>query len=107
MMMINNIGNASFQSRNLAHALPLQMIMVIFLLGLFLLTSSVTSGAPQRPHILFIVGDDMGWNDVGYHGSDIPTPNLDKLALGGIRLENYYVQPVCTPSRCALLSGNK
>ena len=46
-----------------------------------------------------------GWNDVGYHGSDIKTPNIDKLALSGVRLENYYVQPCCTPSRAQLLSG--
>ncbi|XP_053390526.1 arylsulfatase J-like [Mercenaria mercenaria] len=59
----------------------------------------------KRPHILFIVADDLGFNDVGYHGSEIKTPNIDKLALSGVRLENYYVQPVCTPTRGQLLSG--
>ncbi|XP_078071098.1 arylsulfatase B [Mustelus asterias] len=58
-----------------------------------------------RPHIVFILADDYGWNDIGYHGSEIRTPVLDKLSAQGVRLENYYVQPLCTPSRSQLLSG--
>lgn len=58
-----------------------------------------------RPHILLIVADDLGFNDVGYHGSQIKTPNIDYLAMTGVRLENYYVQPLCTPTRGQLLTG--
>lgn len=58
-----------------------------------------------RPNIIYIVADDMGWKDVGYHGSDIKTPNLDKLAATGARLEQYYAQPMCTPTRAALMTG--
>ncbi|KAG8456519.1 hypothetical protein GDO86_002341 [Hymenochirus boettgeri] len=65
---------------------------------------SVTAASPP-PHIVLIVADDFGWNDVGYHGSEIRTPNLDKLSAHGVRLDSYYVQPVCTPSRSQLLSG--
>ena len=63
------------------------------------------SSRTTKPHIVFILADDYGWNDIGYHGSEIKTPNLDELAAGGVKLENYYVQPVCSPSRSQLLSG--
>ncbi|KAH3695049.1 hypothetical protein DPMN_082532 [Dreissena polymorpha] len=59
----------------------------------------------KQPHILLVVADDYGFHDIGYHGSEIRTPNLDNLAHGGVRLENYYVQPICTPTRSQLLSG--
>lgn len=62
------------------------------------------SPAP-RPNIIYIVSDDQGWKDVGFHGSDIRTPNLDGLAQGGARLEQFYAQPMCTPSRAALMTG--
>jgi len=61
--------------------------------------------AEAKPNILFIVADDLGWRDVGFHGSDIKTPNIDRLAGEGTRLEQYYVQPMCTPTRAALMTG--
>lgn len=61
--------------------------------------------AAPRPHIVYITSDDQGWKDVGFHGSDIKTPNLDQLAQGGARLEQFYAQPMCTPSRAALMTG--
>ncbi|XP_066271866.1 arylsulfatase B-like [Branchiostoma lanceolatum] len=61
--------------------------------------------ASGKPNIVFILADDYGWNDIGYHGSVIRTPNLDRLAAEGVKLENYYVQPLCSPSRCQLLTG--
>jgi len=64
------------------------------------------SAAPApRPNILFIVADDLGWKDVGYHGSDIQTPNLDRLAAGGSQLNQFYVAPMCTPTRACLMTG--
>ncbi|XP_048238382.1 arylsulfatase B-like isoform X3 [Haliotis rufescens] len=69
-----------------------------------LLLVCVTSEA-KRPNIIFIVADDLGWGDVGFHGSKIRTPYLDKLAYNGILLNNYYVSPICTPTRSALMTG--
>jgi arylsulfatase A-like enzyme len=63
------------------------------------------SGMGQKPNILYIVSDDQGWKDVGFHGSDIRTPTLDKLAQSGARLEQFYAQPMCTPTRAALMTG--
>jgi len=64
------------------------------------------SATKTAPNIVFILVDDFGFRDVGFHGSTvIKTPTLDRLAYGGVRLDNYYVQPMCTPTRSQLLSG--
>jgi len=59
----------------------------------------------KRPNIVFILADDLGFKDVGYHGGVIKTPNIDKLAAAGTRLEQFYVQPVCSPTRSSLMTG--
>ncbi len=59
----------------------------------------------QPPNIVLIVADDLGWNDVGYHGSEIRTPSIDALAEGGVTLADFYVQPTCSPTRAALMTG--
>ena len=71
----------------------------------FMLIISVRPAVATPLHILLIVVDDLGWSDVGFHNPQINTPNLDHLASEGVILDNYYVQPTCTPSRAALLSG--
>ena len=59
----------------------------------------------KRPNIIFIMADDLGNADLGYRGGQVITPNIDKLAQGGVRLEGFYGQQVCTPSRAALMTG--
>lgn len=66
---------------------------------------SVTRKASYRPHILFVVMDDLGSNDLGYHGSGISTPVADKLASKGVILKNFYTLPTCSTTRMALMTG--
>ena len=60
------------------------------------------SGAPN---IVVILMDDMGWSDLGCFGGEIETPNIDRLAAGGLRLAHYTTHPICSPARAALLTG--
>ncbi|XP_060582982.1 arylsulfatase B-like, partial [Ruditapes philippinarum] len=68
-----------------------------------LICTSISDG--KRPNIVFIVADDLGWNDVGFHNPSMITPNIDKLAYQGVLLNHSYVQPVCSPSRHAFMTG--
>ena len=68
-----------------------------------LVCSQAVSTVP--PNIIVIVADDLGWNDVGFHGGDINTPSLDKLANEGVRLNRFYTTPICSPTRAALMTG--
>lgn len=68
--------------------------------------ASIAHAAEQaRPNILFLVIDDQGWNDVGYHNAQLRTPHIDALAKTGVELGWHYVQPQCTPTRVALMTG--
>ncbi|KAK0065509.1 arylsulfatase B, partial [Biomphalaria pfeifferi] len=71
----------------------------------FILSASLCWALPPRPHLVFIVADDLGWNDIGYHNPDIISPTIDTLAYSGIILNQTYVQPLCSPSRSAILTG--
>ncbi len=58
-----------------------------------------------RPNVVLVVADDLGWNDVGFHGAEIKTPRLDALARTSVVLNQFYVFPTCSPTRAALLTG--
>ncbi|RAV30258.1 arylsulfatase B [Sinomicrobium soli] len=58
-----------------------------------------------KPNIIIILADDLGWGDVGFHGSEIMTPNLDQLAEEGVVLSHFYTAPVCSPTRAGLMTG--
>jgi arylsulfatase A-like enzyme len=66
---------------------------------------AAASFAASPPHIVYILADDLGWKDVGYHGGLAKTPHLDRLAQAGARLERFYTLPNSTPARAALMTG--
>ena len=68
-------------------------------------TAQVGAGAPDRPNIVVIVADDLGWANVGFHSPSAATPNLDRMAKDGTELSRFYAYPVCSPTRAALLTG--
>jgi len=59
----------------------------------------------KKPNILFFLIDDLGYTDVGFNGGNIKTPNIDRLAKSGAKLSAFYVQPVCSPTRAAFMTG--
>lgn len=69
------------------------------------LTASLTTSVAAAPNIMIVIADDMGWGDVGFHGSEIRTPELDRLAAGGVRFERFYTYALCSPTRAALMTG--
>ncbi len=72
---------------------------------LTLFTAGACWAADQRPNILLVVADDMGWTDLGSFGSEIETPNLDALAERGVKFTAFYTSVSCSPTRSMLLSG--
>ena len=86
--------------------MTLSRLLPRLLLGLALLAPLGAAPAPApRPNVIYFLADDLGWTDVGWHGGDIATPNLDRLAAAGAKLEQFYVLPVCSPTRAAFLTG--
>jgi arylsulfatase len=69
-------------------------------------STKATAAQTDRPNLLLIVADDLGYADLGVHGSRIRTPNIDALARGGVRFSAFHTAPLCAPTRAMLLSGN-
>ncbi|MGI9262580.1 MAG: sulfatase-like hydrolase/transferase, partial [Woeseiaceae bacterium] len=75
------------------------------LLSVFVALSALSPAAHAVPNLVIFIADDMGWGDVGYHGSEIRTPSIDRLAAEGVALERFYAHPACSPTRGALMTG--
>jgi len=99
-------------SRHLIHSgfLP-KTIRVLPFFGAWLMTVSLlnppgtTKAGKDKPNIIYIMADDMGYSDLGCYGSEIKTPNLDKLAANGLKLRSFYNNARCCPTRASLLTG--
>jgi arylsulfatase A-like enzyme len=77
-----------------------------FVLSVAGASTLATEMASPKPNIVYIVVDDLGWKDVGFNGAtDLKTPNIDALAAGGAKLTQFYVLPMCTPTRAAVMTG--
>src|SRR6476646_8609671 len=90
--------------RDIRHALVIGSFLVANLLII-----SAASAQQQKPNVVFILADNVGYGDLGaYGGGELrgaPTPRIDQLAAEGLRLTQYLVEPGCTPSRAALMTG--
>ena len=85
---------------------PLCRFLLLFILFTPCLVVAQSPSVSQlKPNIVIILTDDMGWKDVGYHGAEFPTPNIDRIAKEGVELDRFYVTPICTPTRAGLMTG--
>ena len=69
-------------------------------------SDATPQGPRQRPNFLLVLADDLGYSDLGVYGGEIPTPNLDALALSGLRATDFYVSSRGAPSQAMLLTGD-
>ena len=104
-----NTGSRIHSEPATTHALKLVRIFLQDCMqlraGLLCVLPVIDAYAIEHPHILYITVDDLGWKDIGYHGSTVQTPTLDRLAAAGARLEQFYVQPFSSQTRAAVTTG--
>lgn len=91
---MNNLMNPEIQLK--------RMIKILFALTCFLIIQAANA---EQPNIVLIVGDDVGYSDLGSFGGEISTPNLDALASKGVRFSNFHVTASCSPTRSMLMTG--
>jgi arylsulfatase len=80
-------------------------VAVLLLFGNALSPNTHAGNAPRKPNIVVVLVDDIGFSDLGCYGSEIPTPNLDKLAAGGVRFTQFYNTARCSTTRASLMTG--
>jgi arylsulfatase A-like enzyme len=81
------------------------LAVILVFLGTLVTSPGFAAEATQPPNIVVILADDLGWNDVSWNNPRVKTPNLERLCAEGVRLDQQYVLPMCTPTRAALLTG--
>ena len=80
----------------------MKRVLLVLVVGITLLVSNVQA---DRPNVMIIMADDLGYSDVGCYGGEIHTPHLDQLAENGLRFTQFYNTARCWPTRAALLTG--
>ncbi len=78
--------------------------LILAALSLCAAWTQTTRGA-EPPNVVLIVADDLGWADVSFHGEEIQTPNIDRIAREGVELARFYVCPICSPTRAGIMTG--
>lgn len=97
-------SQAKFMARN-KRKLSLLIGALGVAAGLAIPSTAPAADAARRPNIVVILGDDLGYSDIGTFGSEIRTPNMDALANDGVRFTNFYTHATSSPTRATLLSG--
>ena len=102
---MNSIFIGLFKRRKLISYFISAGILLLASVLLLLATAAKPTNVKQRPNIIYILVDDMGYSDIGCYGSEINTPNIDQLANNGIKLRSFYNNARCCPTRASLLTG--
>jgi arylsulfatase len=106
---MDNIEQHSLRARVTRPGNPGRLLGTMAIVGVVAALAAPAIGfaadPPRPPNIVIILGDDMGFSDMGAFGSEIATPNLDSLAKDGVRFTNFYTHATCSPTRSVLLSG--
>ena len=86
-------------------SVALLMMVVALMAGALSQAAAAAAAAAPRPHLVFVLCDDLGFNDIGFHDPRVLSPTLDRLAADGVVLEQHYVFRYCSPTRGSFLSG--
>ncbi len=99
-------GARSTLGRFVLFRFPAIIVLWACVISLFIETNGARAAEPQQqPNIVLILADDLGWSDLGCYGSEVATPNIDRLAASGTRFTQFYNAARCCPTRAALLTG--
>jgi len=79
---------------------------ILILLSSLLISCKSKTDSKLQPNVILFLTDDQGWGDLSYNGNkDLLTPNIDKIALSGVKFDRFFVSPVCSPTRAEILTG--
>ena len=102
----------NYKELNMGSPAKSSVLFAAFLLSITLTSTTATAdthtekkGASKRPNVVILIADDMGYGDIGAYGSEIKTPNVDKLAQEGMQFTNFHVGATCSPTRTMMISG--